>query len=378
MSIKKRTEKQFSFYWINTYMKQYYTQKKNHSQQKSGPALSETFSSDVTHFIWGSPTDTHPALNESDTKVQNNSLSAKNNIKKYHNNDFKVNYNGSYEQIRVDLRRLLSLKKSGVSDYTIYITPKGRLAFRLTNHNAKGDNFSQDNADQNISVYVAYQEFIVPPSLIPYTEYRITKETFESDKQKCIEEIVKAVENAINTGDFYMSEDVATKKTYPEDNSEDKHENSNYNNMTMRNNNKALYESIMKDVAKVVKRRLNENSDIIYDIDDFIDEFIEQLCTPYAKFKTDISSNWGRYDNRYKKIQDQIYRVIIRVTDDADTHLILRTSFVINLSDSTFSDIDVEITDNPEDYNDRLERILTHNLYRDVSELLDYMVFKTA
>lgn len=35
-------------------------------------------------------------------------------------------------------------------------------------------------------------------------------------------------------------------------------ENSNYNNITMRNNNKALYESIMKDVAKVVKRKLNE------------------------------------------------------------------------------------------------------------------------
>lgn len=53
-------------------MMKYYNQNKNHSQRKSGPALSETFSSDVTHSIWGSPTDTHPALNEPDTKVQNN------------------------------------------------------------------------------------------------------------------------------------------------------------------------------------------------------------------------------------------------------------------------------------------------------------------
>lgn len=44
------------------------------------------------------------------------------------------------------------------------------------------------------------------------------------------------------------------------------HENSNYiQNKTMKSNNKALYESIMKDVAKVVKQKLNEQIDFFDD-----------------------------------------------------------------------------------------------------------------
>lgn len=51
-------------------------------------------------------------------------------------------------------------------------------------------------------------------------------------------------------------------KPNEQNNMQNKHENSNYNNTTMRNNNKALYESIMKDVAKTVKRHLNESTEL--------------------------------------------------------------------------------------------------------------------
>jgi len=52
----------------------------NHLQRKTGPILSESFSSDVLHSILGSPTDTVvQALNEAfdDAKVANISQSAK-------------------------------------------------------------------------------------------------------------------------------------------------------------------------------------------------------------------------------------------------------------------------------------------------------------
>lgn len=75
-------------------MKKYIIQN-NHSQRKSGPALSEIFSSDVSHSVWDSPTDTPPALNETFTKVENISQSAKNNIQKFVNNDIRVDFNGT-------------------------------------------------------------------------------------------------------------------------------------------------------------------------------------------------------------------------------------------------------------------------------------------
>ena len=56
----------------------------NHSQQRTGPAVSEFFSSDVLHLILGSPTDTIQALDEAvfgDAKVANISQSAKNMLK---------------------------------------------------------------------------------------------------------------------------------------------------------------------------------------------------------------------------------------------------------------------------------------------------------
>ena len=131
---------------------------RNRYQRKFGSILSETFSSDVIRSILSNPTDTLQALNESKlgAKIQNTTQSAKNKLKKFNNGDFSIRYNGTFAQVRQDLRKLLALSLQGRSDYAVYDTPNGRLAFRLTDHNANGNNFEQDEADINISVYVAF------------------------------------------------------------------------------------------------------------------------------------------------------------------------------------------------------------------------------
>lgn len=67
----------------------------NHLQRKTGPILSESFSSDVLHSILGSPTDTVvQALNEAfdDAKVANITQSAKNILKKFYSHDYIIDY----------------------------------------------------------------------------------------------------------------------------------------------------------------------------------------------------------------------------------------------------------------------------------------------
>ena len=71
---------------------------------------------------------------------------------------------------------------SGATDYSVYNTPNGRFAFRLADHNANGDNFRQDNAKINISVYVAFREFNVPESDVQYKEYKILPEVYNENK----------------------------------------------------------------------------------------------------------------------------------------------------------------------------------------------------
>ena len=56
-----------------------------------------------------------------------------------------------------------------------------------------------------------------------------------------------------------------------------------------RNNNKALYEKIMQNVSKEVKRSLNESSvDVEYDtvsnFADFLDETLRMACNIYKRF----------------------------------------------------------------------------------------------
>ena len=159
--------------------------KRNRYQRKFGSILSETFSSDVIRSILSNPTDTLQALNESklDAKIQNTTQSVKNKLKKFNNGDFHIRYNGTFAQVRQDLRKLLSLSLQGRSDYAVYDTPNGRLAFRLTDHNANGNNFEQDEADLNLSVYVAFEEFDHVECSIHYKEYRIALDVFEANRE---------------------------------------------------------------------------------------------------------------------------------------------------------------------------------------------------
>ena len=156
----------------------------NHLQRKTGQFLSESFSGDVLHPILSSPTDTLQALDEAfdAAKVAKITQSTKNKLKKFLNGDFFIDYNGNFSQIRRYLRKLLTMNMSGATDYSVYNTPKGRFALRIADHNANGDNFEQDDANINISIYVAFREFNVPNSKVKYTEYKIQPDIYNKDK----------------------------------------------------------------------------------------------------------------------------------------------------------------------------------------------------
>lgn len=62
------------------------------------------------------------------------------------------------------------MDREGATDYAVYDIPNGRMAFRLADHNANGNNFEKDDADSNISVYVAIKEYPDPESEFPFTE----------------------------------------------------------------------------------------------------------------------------------------------------------------------------------------------------------------
>ena len=189
---------------------------KNRSHRKFGSILSEIISSDVIHSILSNPTDTLQALNESDlnAKIRNNTQSAKNKLKKFYNGDFLVRYEGTFAQIRQDLRKLLSLNLEGRSAYAVYETPNGKLAFRLTDHNANGNNFEQDDAELNISVYIAFEEFDHIDCTIHYKEYKIMPEVFNTNRAKCINSIINGVYNALYGGEFDIDNSIAEMTEY--------------------------------------------------------------------------------------------------------------------------------------------------------------------
>ena len=226
----------------------------NHSQRTYGPALSDIFSSDVLHSILSSPTDTLQALNEAvdDTKIKNVTQSTKTKIQKFYNGDFVVRYNGTFAQIRSDLRKLFSMDREGATDYAVYDIPNGRMAFRLADHNANGNNFEKDNADSNISVYVAIKEYPVPESEIPFTEYKIAEETFNNNREVAIRAIVDAVASALSGKGFSIPESIAERHDYPI--------NESKTNKNMKKNIIKLNESqLRKVIAESVKKVLNED-----------------------------------------------------------------------------------------------------------------------
>ena len=190
----------------------------NHLHRTYGPNLSDIFSGDVLHSILSSPTDTLQALNEAvndDAKIRNNTQSTKNKLRKFRHKDYEINYNGTYTQTRNELRRLFSIEKIGATVYVVYDIPKGRMALRLADHNANGNNFEQDNANSNISVYVAFREFDVPESQIPFREYKIPVETFNTRRKEVVDAIINAVDSALKGDEFNIPEDLADRQDYP-------------------------------------------------------------------------------------------------------------------------------------------------------------------
>lgn len=224
----------------------------NHSQRTYGPALSDIFSSDVLHSILSSPTDTLQALNEAVdvTKIKNATQSTKTKIQKFYNGDFVVRYNGTFAQIRSDLRKLFSMDREGATDYAVYDIPNGRMAFRLADHNANGNNFEKDDADSNISVYVAIKEYPVPESEIPFTEYKISEETFNNNREVAVRAIVDAVASALSGNGFSIPESIAERHNYPITESKT---NKNMKKNTIKLNEQQLRKVVAESIKKVLR-----------------------------------------------------------------------------------------------------------------------------
>ena len=126
---------------------QQYVGKKNTTfTGRTGHLSTNPTSGGLVRSATRSPKDT-PGVPFDDAKVRRISQSARNNVKKFKNGDAYVN-NESLSKAYSDLRKLFAMSYSGRSNYVVYDTPKGRMAFRLTDHNAFGKNFERDKAKQ--------------------------------------------------------------------------------------------------------------------------------------------------------------------------------------------------------------------------------------
>lgn len=159
--------------------------------------------------LLGSSNNTFSQIDIDEAKVEKNTQSAKNNLKKYQNGDYKP-FDIPLKKLKLEslgrvllwLRRLFKMIYHGQSSYNYYITPKGLLNFRISNHNANPKNFKANNADFNISVYVALFEHKYPDADVEYTEYRYSKEDYESYAEKIIDAIINGFGHALETGEF--------------------------------------------------------------------------------------------------------------------------------------------------------------------------------
>ena len=185
---------------------------KNRPQLGSGPTYSDSPSDNANSSITSSPTDTLRTSKNSDAKIIKILTPIKANIKKFKNNDYHIDYFSGWNGALIGLRKLLQLNYRGGSNYSNYETPRGVLSLRLSGHNANGNNFSPENI--NISVFVALFEYEHIKSSVKYTEYRITKETYNKYPKKVVYEIVTAVERALSGEVFELNNDIAEKTPY--------------------------------------------------------------------------------------------------------------------------------------------------------------------
>ena len=257
---------------------------KNRLRKKSAPSYSEIPSGDVHPSILGGATDTVQTSKDADANIANVTKGAKNNIRKFLNNDFPINYSGGFRTVVVGLRQLLKLRYKGGSNYAKYQTPNGIFSFRLSDHNANGNNF--ENSEINISVYVAYHEYDVPESEVKYTEYKITPQLFENNPQSVVSAIVNGISKALNGESFSLDDSIATGDSFPketpiENNKTDKNESKNMN----RKNTIRLTESELKKViTESVKKVLQEGHPRIEELNQFNPELAE------------LAKLWGEYE----------------------------------------------------------------------------------
>lgn len=176
--------------------------KKTTVNKNTEPSQSDALSSGVISKEKGAPTVISPNAIETNANIRNKTNKAVNNIKKFNNGDLKTGVITDFADFRSALKNALGMRYQGQGVYGIYYTPNGRIALRINNHNAYGDNFIRDNASENISIYVAYKEFDVPESKIPFIEFRYSPEIFEKNKKEIFADIMQAMSVALTEGRF--------------------------------------------------------------------------------------------------------------------------------------------------------------------------------
>ena len=137
-------------------------------------------------------------------KVTNNSLSAKNAIRKFFNGDFMTERKSTlWATLMYNLKKILTLSFKGQGAYNYYMTDNGKVVdFRLDNHNCNPENFKNRGADLNISVYVALFELPFANSNVEYREYRCSKEDFDANPEAVKLAIIKGFSEMLRTGVF--------------------------------------------------------------------------------------------------------------------------------------------------------------------------------
>lgn len=141
---------------------------------------------------------------KSEVKIDNNTRSAKNKIKKFKNGDFDGDYSTLYKALS-SMGNLLSMRNRGGSRYTILRTDKGdAVAIRLSDHRANGNNFGRDVADRNLSIVIERKRYDVPDSEIEFTEAVIPLRVFEMHPKEVVSAIVNGVDDVLADKPFTL------------------------------------------------------------------------------------------------------------------------------------------------------------------------------
>lgn len=163
--------------------------------------------------VMGDSSSNAPSSAEAAAKVENNTRSAKNNIKKFKNGDF---LSGKMDISTLDntvsaLARMFSMRNNGGSRYTILRADNGdTIALRLSDHAANGRNFGRDNADRNVSIVIERRKFNTPGSDIAFTEVTIPVETFNRRPSETVRAIVEGVDGLLRGEEFRLDPSLGT------------------------------------------------------------------------------------------------------------------------------------------------------------------------